>query len=451
MKKSILCVLVISIFMITPSAYAGKVELTTYYPAPYGEYKTLKSTQDASFATTSGNVGIGTTSPNGVLDVTNASSAYSRKGKILLRPGYVGSPEGGVDLYNWIASEYQSNSSWDLGLGGSPYNGGNPLVTIKGNGNFGIGTTSPDTNLELFTNAGTSDIGFSRDAGPYTYGRIGFTDRWDLYIGDNVRWNQPTGTWYHVNKGGYEGQATLMSNCNGTIGLYTSTQTTDPITNWNIGLFINASGNVGIGTEAPTSGYALTVNGSQRVIGTLQVDNNLGWSIEDNAGEGIILLNSDNSTMVQPGPNMFRVVNHASTANNFIIYDNGTFYLGGFTSDSRIKLFQKPLSYGLKDVLKLKPKKYLRVEPELNGKSDKLVINKNKGKEDIGLVAQEVYQIMPELVTKPRFEEKELWGLNYNGVTAVLVKAIQEQQSEFEKQQQQIDSLKKEIAELKKQ
>ena len=41
MEKSILCALVMSTFMIMPAAYAGKMELTTYYPAPNGEYKTL--------------------------------------------------------------------------------------------------------------------------------------------------------------------------------------------------------------------------------------------------------------------------------------------------------------------------------------------------------------------------------------------------------------------------
>ena len=30
--------------VLAPSVYAGKTELTTYYPSPYGEYETLKST-----------------------------------------------------------------------------------------------------------------------------------------------------------------------------------------------------------------------------------------------------------------------------------------------------------------------------------------------------------------------------------------------------------------------
>ena len=36
-------VLFISAFVFVSSAYAGKTELTTYYPSPYGEYKDVKA------------------------------------------------------------------------------------------------------------------------------------------------------------------------------------------------------------------------------------------------------------------------------------------------------------------------------------------------------------------------------------------------------------------------
>jgi len=39
-------------------------QLTTYYPAPHGDYKNINTTEDARLATSSGNVGIGTTSPD---------------------------------------------------------------------------------------------------------------------------------------------------------------------------------------------------------------------------------------------------------------------------------------------------------------------------------------------------------------------------------------------------
>ena len=42
-RKIFLCGLIVCAFVIAPSAYAGKMELTTYYPAPNGEYDTLQS------------------------------------------------------------------------------------------------------------------------------------------------------------------------------------------------------------------------------------------------------------------------------------------------------------------------------------------------------------------------------------------------------------------------
>ena len=81
-KKNILVVVLISVFVFTANAYAGtsRVELTTFYPARYGEYTSLKATGadvlNTNFAlqaqgntgtglvvTNANNVGIGTTTP----------------------------------------------------------------------------------------------------------------------------------------------------------------------------------------------------------------------------------------------------------------------------------------------------------------------------------------------------------------------------------------------------
>lgn len=43
-SRMILSVAFISALILAPEAYAGRVELTTYYPAPFGEYQTLQAT-----------------------------------------------------------------------------------------------------------------------------------------------------------------------------------------------------------------------------------------------------------------------------------------------------------------------------------------------------------------------------------------------------------------------
>ncbi|MBK7148175.1 MAG: tail fiber domain-containing protein [Bacteroidetes bacterium] len=49
-------------------------------------------------------------------------------------------------------------------------------------------------------------------------------------------------------------------------------------------------------------------------------------------------------------------------------------------------------------------------------------------RKEIGFLAQEVYRLFPEVVSKPTDESNELWAIDYSKLTVVLLKAIQEQQ-----------------------
>jgi hypothetical protein len=59
-----------------------------------------------------------------------------------------------------------------------------------------------------------------------------------------------------------------------------------------------------------------------------------------------------------------------------------------------------------------------------------------------GFIAQELYEIFPNTVTKPAKAE-DMWSVDYGKVTPLLVKAIQDQQATIEAQQKQINELKK--------
>lgn len=105
------------------------------------------------------------------------------------------------------------------------------------------------------------------------------------------------------------------------------------------------------------------------------------------------------------------------------------------TSDARLKTNIVPLEYGLKEVLQLNPVRYNW--------------NDNPGGGDkIGLIAQEVRELVPEVVTGN--EEKENLGMNYAELVPVLINAVKEQQQQIDLIQGRINTLQKSKNEKKK-
>ena len=113
-------------------------------------------------------------------------------------------------------------------------------------------------------------------------------------------------------------------------------------------------------------------------------------------------------------------------------------------SDSRLKEDQTPLTYGLKELMELLPMQYIH-----HSSMDQSAWAKEHIPRTIGLIAQEVYKIIPEAVDVPENSLTGLWGLNYDKLIPVLVKGIQEQQQKISSQQLLIESAKRENQQLK--
>ena len=97
-------------------------------------------------------------------------------------------------------------------------------------------------------------------------------------------------------------------------------------------------------------------------------------------------------------------------------------------SDIALKKDVADIDYGLDVVKKLKPRKYKM---------------KSDDSDQIGFVAQEVETEVPEVVStgeNPNGEEQK--SLSYGHLTAVLTKAIQEQQTQIEALQAEVAALK---------
>jgi len=106
-------------------------------------------------------------------------------------------------------------------------------------------------------------------------------------------------------------------------------------------------------------------------------------------------------------------------------------------SDARLKKNIEPIPSSLTKVLQLNPVYYEWREDIL---PSAFVKNHRQGRQ-IGLIAQEVEEIIPEVVKEEKIYDKEWKGVNYEKLTAVLIGAVKEQQ-------EQIEELKTRITEL---
>lgn len=131
---------------------------------------------------------------------------------------------------------------------------------------------------------------------------------------------------------------------------------------------------------------------------------------------------------------------------NTVYSVNGTIQ----TSDGNLKSEIKPLNYGIKEIMKLNPVSYYWKEEKINT----VVVPQNEKQLKLGLIAQEVEKIIPEVVYSESWMQKsedepgefikrkaELLGMNYEELLPLLVKAKQQQNDE-------INALKKETEEL---
>lgn len=238
---------------------------------------------------------------------------------------------------------------------------------------------------------------------------------------------------------------------------------------------VGSTGNVGIGTSSPTaigSGYTTVgINGVNGAGLTFNINGASANSYIYTATDGFNFINVSGSFLFyNGGAERMRIENDGkvfigtTTNNNLLIFPRTTnnVYVGNFDndtisiatrltssgrlrvenlgtgllysngailtstnpSDSRLKENITDISWGLSEILKIRPVSYY-------WKDDKI----NQGLQ-YGFIAQEVQEIMPDLVkefaTKDGENDVIRLGLEKEGIYATLVKAIQELSAEVE-------------------
>ena len=331
--------------------------------------------------TSSGNVGIGTTSPAGKLHV-NGGGWFSGQGS-----PYTGGGVGTTVQYS--NSGYGEIFSFDY-TNSVPKN----LVLQQPGGNVGIGTTVPQQSLSVNGYLNVDQAGADSGA-------------------------SGGGVYHGVSFGSGSGEAIGSARQAGTnqygLTFYTG---------WNPQMVIANSGNVGIGTTSPSSPLQVHVS----------ANTNLQFA---SSGSGEAYIQS---------------VNDAVTA-----YQSMDFYASTVTthnmSDRRLKteIEDLPAAKGLDAVLKLRPVTYRWRDVDLD---------KQKGQQ-IGLIAQEVEQVFPKLISPVKSNTITLQDgkketitntltVNYDGLIVPIIKAIQALYAKCFDDHQEIEKLKNENAELRK-
>lgn len=229
----------------------------------------------------------------------------------------------------------------------------------------------------------------------------------------------------------------------------------------NTRMTITSAGNVGIGTTSPDRVLEVSSSGTPSIrISDASGGSDVGlelfrsgagffdWRIANSGGDIDFRFSSDDlattaleyqmtSTGFLPGTTNTNSLGSSSFRWTAVHATNGTIQ----TSDRREKENIKSLNYGLKDVLRLSPVRYTWRTGE--DKSQK-----------VGLIAQEVATIVPEVVTGLKSDgtvgEGRL-GMNYAELVPVLINAIKEQQQIIDQLNQNMSALSSEVASMKKQ
>lgn len=125
------------------------------------------------------------------------------------------------------------------------------------------------------------------------------------------------------------------------------------------------------------------------------------------------------------------------------------------TSDRKLKENIYPIQYGINDVMKLKPSQYYWTDEQYIKRGVPL----NQKRLKLGLIAQELLDVVPEVVTTHQWikksekenntyilKENERLGVNYAELIPVLVKATQDQQELIEKLKKENKRLEKKLS-----
>jgi Chaperone of endosialidase len=204
-------------------------------------------------------------------------------------------------------------------------------------------------------------------------------------------------------------------------------------------LTVLTNGNVGIGTTVPNAILQLSNTIANRKIVLYDDNNNDNQYYGFGINGGTLRYQVD---AVAAGHTFYAGTGAGTSQYVFAIHGNGNIFAPGIftsTSDARLKKNITPLSSTLTKLT------------QLNGYTYNWLSPTRDQRQQIGLLAQEVQKVYPQLVTELKGDNnKTTLGINYLGLIPVLLEGMKEQQKQIEQQQKQIDEQRKMIEQLLK-
>ncbi len=144
--------------------------------------------------------------------------------------------------------------------------------------------------------------------------------------------------------------------------------------------------------------------------------------------------------------------NNAGTAemNIATLSGNGNLFVTGTYSSSDIRFKSNIKNWHEENILE----KIMKVRIVSYNYLERLYINGELSagdvipKKEVGVIAQEFYQLFPQWVYKPANEQKENWAVAYEKMPIILIQAVQEQQKIIQTQSQKIEALEARLSKL---
>ena len=394
------------------------------------------------------NVGIGISNPTNKLEVVGTTKTTNLQMTS-------GAAEGKV-----LTSDISGNASWQTPsavttpweyITGTPTTiGGYGITdinsyapTFSGDGALGIwgigitGNAVTATTATNFAGSLSGDISGTQGATAITAGVI---ENADINASAAIaRSKIAAGIPNHViindGSGNLSGEAALAISRGGTgsstqnfIDL-TSAQTASGNKTWSSPAFFNST--VGIGNAFPDNKLDITTSANNNAVVKIKNTENNTYA------DGLYIQAGDNASA---GAWMVRFQRPDGAELGLISQTGAASVSYNTSSDKRLKDIIGKSSKGLTDLMMINIYDYT-----YKSDASKKVIT--------GFMAQELYEVFPQSVVKPRDNnetaDQNPWMVDYGSITPLIIKAMQEQQTVITNQNKKIDDLQKQIDELK--